>query len=195
MSDYCPSCSYEDVLKELRKEFPSYRVIRKEDSRLMRAIGWFLSAITLGAMSTFMTDFVTTIGFTVYVPERWALMSYDNRTVVMRHERVHMRQRRKYGTLLFTLLYLLFPLPGGLAYFRMKFEREAYEETLRAMVDLFQVDGRILIQSKEYRAQILSFFLGPSYFWMWPFRTSMEAWYDQACRDACAAPRPAILRA
>ena len=52
-------------------------------------------------------------------------MSDIARTVLLRHERVHLRQRRRYGFLPFAILYLIPLLPLGLAYFRARFEWEA----------------------------------------------------------------------
>ena len=97
--------------------------------------------------------------------------------IVLRHERVHMRQKNKYGMALFTFLYVLFPLPGGLAYFRTKFEREAYAETIRATVELVP-DGKYMVRSSSYKAFLTSEFSSSAYFWMWPFKASNSAWYD-----------------
>lgn len=182
----CASCDFEDLRQELQSEFPTYSIKQKYDSWLMKAIDLLLRCITFGMMHTFLTDYVTTIGFTVYVPESWAAMTYEARIIVLRHERVHMRQRVKYGTVLFSLLYLLCPLPGGVAYFRMKFEREAYAETLKAVVDVYQDAGRRLISSKAYQDSTIANFTGPAYFWMWPFKRSMDDWYEEACRVALA---------
>lgn len=167
------------VFRELDAEFPKFRFLYKDESRLMKAIDVFLKVVTLGMMSAFMTGFITTIGFSVYVPRKgWFEMNPVGRAVVMRHERVHMRQRVKYGMTLFSLLYVLLPLPGGLAYFRAKFEKEAYEETIRAAV-FYGVDPT----NETFRENIVRVFVGPQYVWMWPFRKSVEAWYDAAAKD------------
>lgn len=161
----------------LLQEFPKFKVVLKQDSWLMRAISAFLLAVTFGKQHAFMTDFITTIGYTVYVPSTWPSMPQVAQMVILRHERVHMRQRAKYSMALFTLLYVLLPLPGGLAYFRAKFEKEAYAETLRAIADLYE-DGLQQIQSEACRADMVSNFTGPSYFWMWPFKKDINDWYD-----------------
>lgn len=161
----------------MRQEFPTFSVAMKRDSRLMKIISVVLTVVTLGSMRTFMTDFITTIGNTVYVPDDWYQGDDVPRMIVLRHERVHMRQKKQYGMVLFSLMYLLFPLPGGLAYFRTKFEREAYAETIRATVELFS-DGKYMVRATSYRAFMLSQFDGPAYFWMWPFHASNGRWYD-----------------
>lgn len=167
-----------DILEEsIAREFPKFKVVKKSDSWLMKAIGAVLFVCTLGKQRTFMTDYYTTIGYTVYVPANWETTPEVSRIIMLRHERVHMRQRAKYGMFLFTLLYVFLPLPGGLAYFRYKFEAEAYEETTRAVVEL-QPDGLQEVRSPEYRAIITGEFLTAGYFWMWPFKKTINVWYD-----------------
>jgi hypothetical protein len=86
-----------------------------------------------------------------------------------------MRQGKKYGRFLFSFLYLLFPLPVGLAYFRKKFEQEAYEESIRA---IYQYHGEKAASSSQVREFIISQFTTANYFWMWPFRGNLEKWFD-----------------
>lgn len=164
------------LFRELDAEFPSFRFVYKDESWLMKAVDIFLKIVSLGMMRTFMTRFATVIGYTMYVSRRsWYDLPPVGRAIVMRHERVHMRQRRKYGMLLYSLLYLLFPLPAGISYFRMKFEREAYEESILAAVEL-----GLASKDGKFRASVVGAFVGPSYLWMWPFRKGVEAWYDEA---------------
>ena len=98
---------------------------------------------------------------------------------VLRHERVHMRQRRKYTMPLFSFLYLFFPLPIGLAYFRAKFEWEAYEETMRAV---YEYCGPDFLKREAFKENVISHFTTAQYAWMWPFRSTVEKWYDEAVR-------------
>ena len=177
--------SYADLLDDIRKEFPSFKLVAKQDSLFMKLIAGFLFLITFGLQRKFMTEYITTVGCHVYVPPRWYKDGYVSRMIVLRHERIHMRQRRRYTMPLFTLLYVLLPLPGGLAYFRAKFEMEAYEETLKAIVDLCH-DGAERVTSAELRDEILSYFIGASYCWMWPFRKRLERWYADAVNRALA---------
>ena len=176
MSD-CSGCSYNELLVEIRKEFPTFKMLWKEDSRLMKFIAGFMRLITFGKQCTFQTKYITTIGCAVYVPDSWRETSDINRMITLRHERVHMRQRRRLTMPLYAFLYLFFPLPGGLAYFRAKFEMEAYEETIRAVVELY-ADGARLVRNHEARQQMIEAFVGAPYFWMWPFKKRMERWYD-----------------
>jgi hypothetical protein len=162
---------------EVRKEFPSFNLVKKSDSKLMAAISAFLKAITFGQMKAFMEDFVTTVGTTVYVPSRWEFWPTSSKMAVLRHERVHMRQSLKYGRLLYSFLYLFFPLPVGLAYFRMKLEKEAYEESLRAYAEYY---GLQALQDVKIKDSMVGHFTTAEYFWMWPFKKSLEKWYDNA---------------
>jgi hypothetical protein len=74
------------------------------------------------------------------------------------------------------VLYVLLPLPMGLAYFRARFEKEAYAETIRAAAEVWGVQYP---RSAEHRKYVIDQFMGPSYGWMWPFRRGLERWYDQ----------------
>jgi len=186
----CVGCNYEDTLSDIRAEFPAFKLVWKEDSLLMKFIAGFLFLITFGRQRTFQTAYITTIGCSVYVPEGWRLTRDISRIITLRHERVHMRQRRKYSMLLFSFLYLLFPLPGGLAYFRAKFEMEAFEETIKATVELYP-NGAQLVLRPDARTQMIENFTGPGYFWMWPFRAHMERWYDAAVAKVLAGQKMA----
>jgi len=159
---------------EIRAEFPSFKILRKEDSTLMRAIHWFLVVITFGSMRAFLISYITTIGYTVYVPTAWPMFNSAEQMEILRHERVHMRQRRRLSMPVFSFLYL-FVLPFGLAFFRKKFEMEAYEESIRAANE-YGLD----ITSDAYRDRMVAHFVTSQYIWMWPFKSSVLAWFEDA---------------
>lgn len=178
------------LMAEISAEFPTFTVVMKGDSRLMRAIDVFMKAVTLWRMKAFLTDFITTVGYTVYVPAAiWGDPDPFYMLCALRHERVHMRQRRKYGMALFTFLYLFCPLFVGLAYFRMKFEREAYTESLMAAAELGQSPDVVLGDS--WKNMIVTSFTGPSYLFMWPFKKTINAWYDATAKIAVVAAKAA----
>jgi hypothetical protein len=166
---------YEALVDELRAEFPRLKIVRKDKSRLHRAIHVALRALTLGKMRTYLDSFQTTIGYTIYVTADWESRDPDQRYVTLRHEAVHVRQFRKLTIPVMALLYLFLPLPMGLAYFRARFEKEAYAESIRAAAEVWGMDYP---RRPEYRTFVIDQFMGPSYGWMWPFRTSLERWYD-----------------
>ena len=166
---------YEALLVEIKKEFLDCEMIKKTDSKLMKLIDVCLKVITFGQMKTFMTSLITTLGGKIYVIEKWESTRLVDKVEILRHERVHMRQAKKYGRFLFSFLYLLFPLPIGLAYFRKKFEQEAYEESIRT---IYQYHGEKAASSSLIKEFIISQFTSANYFWMWPFRNNLEKWYD-----------------
>jgi hypothetical protein len=166
---------YEEALEALYTEFPDAKVVPKEDSFLMKAIGVFLMIITFGAMRKFMTDFVTTIGDTIYVPDGWSGRAPIPRVATLRHEAVHIRQKNRYGSFMFSLRYIWWPLPAVYAMGRLRIEQEAYEESLRAYMELV---GPSILQDKQYREHIISHFTGANYFWTYPFRGKLDEWYD-----------------
>jgi len=169
---------YESLLQSVKKEFPDFEIIKKEDSSLMKAIDVFLRVITFGKMKSFMNDFITTLGNKVYVPSDWDENSPATNSSTIRHERVHMRQNKRYGKFLFSFMYVMLPFPTLFAYFRTKFEKEAYEETLRTVHEYYGPS----IFTPGLKEKIVSFFVGPEYFWMWYNKKEIEDWYDETVK-------------
>jgi len=167
----------ESFINTIRQEFPAFRIVPKRGDRLSRAIDLALKVVTFGGQSSYLTRYHTVIGDTLYVPPTWAQMTDVDQVILLRHERVHLRQRRRYGSLAMTFLYLVPFFPLGLAYGRARIEWEAYEETLRATAELLGVEAA---RSPHLRAHIVGRFTGPDYGWMWPFERSVQAWYDRA---------------
>ena len=156
------------IKAEVKSEFPKFQTVYKRDSWLMRALSVLM-------VSTFMDSFVTTIGNTVYLPNYWDEYDAATQCGLLRHERVHMRQARRLTFPLFAFLYLLVFLPVGLAYFRARFEMEAYTESLAADKD-YGDD----FSSDEKKAWLLNQFTSGNYGWMWPFPKTVEGWIDDA---------------
>ncbi len=178
----------ERFVDDLRAEFPAFCIRAKQGDALSCAIDWALRIVTLGGQRHYRTRYHTVIGDTLYVPETWAKLSDLDRVILLRHERVHLRQRRRYGGALMAFLYLVPFLPLGLAYGRARIEWEAYTETLRATAEL---RGREALVSPELREQIVRRFIGPDYGWMWPFRSVVEAWYDRVVNQLLQEPETA----
>ncbi len=163
------------LLDRMAIEFPGFRIVPKASSRLQRAIHRALVILTLGQNRSYLDSYHTTIGRYIYVTGNWDAMSRDQRYLLLRHEQVHLRQFRRYTLVGMAFLYLLVPLPFGVAWFRARFEREAYAETVRATAE---VHGAAHVRDRSFRDHILEQFTGPSYGWMWPFRGSLERWYE-----------------
>ncbi|MGE5187302.1 MAG: hypothetical protein ACM31C_34880 [Acidobacteriota bacterium] len=167
---------YEALVASLREEIPGFRIVHKHESRLHRAIDVALRVVTLGRMREYLDSYQTTIGKTVYVTRDWNDWDPDRRYVTLRHEAVHLRQFRRLTLPVMAVLYVLLPLPMGLAYFRARFEMEAYEETLRASAEVYGIG---YAGGSELRDHVIEQFVSASYGWMWPFRRQLERWYDR----------------
>lgn len=184
-----PRC--DALMVEILAECPAFRIVPKAGNPLSLAIDAALRVITFGAQRHYMTRYHTVIGDTLYVPEAWKTMTDVARVILLRHERVHLRQRRRYGMLPFALLYLLPIFPLGLAWFRARFEWEAYRETLRATADLRGLEA---LDDPLLRHEIVRRFVSGDYGWMWPFPQAVGRWYDQALakirEEHARMPRP-----
>ena len=170
----------DQLILSIREEFPRFRIVEKRLDFLSQAIDYFLKFVTLGGQHEYLTHYYTVLGYTLYVPQAWPHTGDVERAIVLRHERVHLRQRKRYGFPLMAFLYLVPWFPLGLAYGRARLEWEAYRETLRATLEL---RGFEALKSQRLRDQIVGRFTGSAYGWMWPFRSQVNRWYDRAISD------------
>lgn len=86
----------------------------------LRSSNWLMRALNkLGGGA-----YWTTIGKTIYYPDQ--IVDPHLFPDIIEHEKVHVAQYKKLSVPVFLFLYCLVPLPVGLAYFRWRFEREAY---------------------------------------------------------------------
>lgn len=168
------------LVAQVRDEFPTFSIVKKSESTFMKVLDVCLRILTFNRMTSFMSRFTTTIGYKVYVTDRWEQMTDEDQIRILRHESVHMRQRAKYGFLLFSILYLLLPLPMFFAGYRTKFEKEAYVESMRVEVE--QAGSLKPLLNNIYRETMIERFTGPSYGWMWCRRGDIEDWYDGVVR-------------
>lgn len=177
----------ESFVAEIRAEFPSFRIVPKEASRFCRLIDVVLRVVTLGAQRRFLTHYHTVIGATLYVPPDWERRSWQEKVVTLRHERVHLRQFRRYGRVGMTLLYLLPLLPIGLAWGRARLEWEAYAETLRATAEVL---GEEAASDPRLHDHIVRQFTSGAYGWMWPFPRAVRGWIARELRRASRSGEP-----
>jgi len=175
------SLLHEALLDEIRAEFPSFRVRRKRDSSFQRAIHVALAVLTLGGQREYLTRYHTVLFGTLWVPDTWESLADADRYVLLRHERVHLRQRRRLGDVLLAFVYLVPFFPIALAYGRARLEWEAYAETIRATAEVYGAAA-----AEGLRAGIVARFVGPAYAWMWPFPRAVHRWFDEVMR---ALPR------
>ena len=169
------------LLSELDAEFPTFRIRKKRESGLQKAIHWALVAITFGGQRVYLTRYHTVLWGTLWVPDAWDEMSDDDKYVLLRHERVHLRQRKRMGDVAMTFVYLVPFFPLGLAYGRARIEWEAYIETIRATAEVYGLES-----AEALRDHITERFTGADYGWMWPFPKTIHRWFDEAIRDVRA---------
>jgi hypothetical protein len=147
-------------------EFPSWKMVNKADSWMMKAISPIMPA-------TFMTNFISTIRYTMYVPVDFASWPAVSQCALVRHEREHMRQSKKLTFPLYLFLYALVFLPIGLSYFRTLFEQAGYAEQMAAWKEYGEP-----YSDAETKQWVCAEFTGSSYGWMWIFSASISRWFD-----------------
>ena len=162
---------HEALLADIAAEFPRFAILPKRSNALQRAIGAALAVITLGGQRSYMTRYHTLMFGKLYVPDSWDAMSDVDRYVLLRHERVHLRQAARMGDVTMALVYLFPFFPLFLAWGRARIEWEAYEETLRATAEVHGV-----ARARALEEEIVRRFVGPDYGWMWPFPATVRRW-------------------
>jgi len=169
---------HEQLLSDIVAEFPAFEILPKRDSALQRLIARLLLVVTLGGQRHYLTRYHTVLFGKLYVPDAWDAMDDGARYVLLRHERVHLRQRRRMGDVVMGFVYLFPIFPIGLAWGRARIEWEAYIETIVATAELYGLDA-----ARKLEADIVRRYVGPDYGWMWPFPATIRRWFRQAIDD------------
>jgi hypothetical protein len=167
------SSRHERLLDDIRAEFPTFEILHKRGRRLQGAISLALATMTLGRQRHYITRYHTVLFGKLYVADTWATMSGDERYVLLRHERVHLRQRERMGDLVMAFVYLVPFFPLCFAWGRARIEWEAYVETIRATADVYGLDA-----ARALRGEIVRRYVGPDYGWMWPFPSAVHRWFS-----------------
>ena len=178
------------IEKVILKEFPDFKVICKNDSKLMRLI-----SKVLFFNKKFMSHYVTTIGNTIYGPDL-SFFEDDNRSfIVIAHEYVHMCDNKKYG-FLYNLIYLspqIFALLSLLSFFNLY-----WLFCLLFLLPLPSV-GRTWLEYRGYSMSIACYywlykeqppatryldnFTTSLYYWMCPFKSYISSKLEQSLKD------------
>ena len=169
---------HEALLRDIVEEFPSFAIVPKRTSTLQRAIALALAVVTFGGQRHYLTRYHTVLFGKLWVPDAWGRMSDDDRYVLLRHERVHLRQRKRMGDVVMALAYLLPLFPLFLAWGRARIEWEAYVETIRATAEVHGLDAARALESEIVRR-----YVGPDYGWMWPFPGVVRGWFAEVIAD------------
>lgn len=157
-------------------------------ARVIEKKGWFWGILhylviifTFGGNRRFKTDYITTIGRWIAVPSNWTAFSPENRLSVLFHEVEHIKQFRQFGfgnaivgIIPFGILYLLFPFPFGIAYFRWWAERVAYLKGIqvRKAYGASQEEVEFLVGNAVLQLT------GPGYGWTWAFKAQVIRWFS-----------------
>ena len=149
---------FRQLALQLKHKYKKFSLVAKEDSKLMRFFGWISHPFS----PYFMTDYATTIGYTVYMPRDW--IGTSNGYAVLRHEAVHVKDYHKFKWLMSISSVLLLPT---ILTMRAFWEYRAYVESMRAEFDL---TGTIDPTTVSYIAEE---FTGISYGWMFPFKKTI----------------------
>jgi hypothetical protein len=171
----------ERFLDEIRVEFPQFRIRKKRTSLLQRAIHVALAILTFGGQRVYLTRYHTVLFGTLWVPDAWDAMSDADQYILLRHERVHLRQRKRMGDLWMSFVYLVPFFPLFFAWGRARIEWEAYAETIRATAEVLGLEA-----AANLRPHIVQRFTGADYGWMWPFPKAVNRWFDEALADVRA---------
>jgi hypothetical protein len=158
-----------------RLEGRGVRLVYKRNSCFQRLIDRALRMLTFGAMRSYLSGYVTTIGTTIYLPDDWERTAPGRQWETLEHELVHVEQFERYGLVGMAVRYLLVPFPIGLAWCRARLEWEAYRVTIRCVAEL---EGIEAVRAPSFREEIVRRFTGPDYGYMWPFARAVRRWID-----------------
>jgi hypothetical protein len=175
------------LLREMQSRPRPVRLVKKSLHWHQRFAAKALWVLTFGGQRTYLRQYVTTLGHTIYVPDNFGRRHPDQAWQVLRHELVHVRQFERWGWLGMIVIYGFFPLPAGLAWGRARLEWEAYRETLRAIAES---RGIAAARSPKLHRHLVARFTGPDYGWMWPFPRTVQGWIDQALDEIERDPAP-----
>ena len=162
-------------------------ILPKAESRFSKLIDWLLRGITFGRQSRFMSEYVTTLGKRIYTPSNWERHPAGDRYLILRHEAVHVRQFKRLTWPGMTILYLLLPLPMGLAGGRAWLEWQAYRETLVATWQLYGPAA-----AKGLEDHIAERFTSADYAWMWLPGRQVRRWISSTLAELERNPPPPL---
>ncbi len=178
----------EQLLADIQREFPSFQILYKRHSPLQRAIHNALIVVTFGGQRVYLTRYYTVLFGKLWVPDSWDRLPDRDRYILLRHERVHLRQRRRMGDATMAFVYLVPFFPLLLAWGRARIEWEAYVETFRATAEVYGLPA-----AEALRGEVVRRFVGPDYGWMWPFPKTVNRWITLTLAEISESARASQL--
>ena len=196
-----------DTIEHAKVYFPNLKVKYKDESWFMKLLGYILFF-----NKSFMTDYTTTIGSTIYFPSRAKVEARQlSSIIVLLHELVHIYDSQKLTKLLFGFLYLspqilaplslllwlinwkiamigfvlLLPIP---AYFRMYFEKRAYTASLYVLKALGKKYNFPPMLSTN-RDCFIKQFKNSAYYYMWVFK-DIDSYFNNVTNKILNNERP-----
>lgn len=170
------------LLRQLRREFQKL-VFTGKDRWYWKLIHYFLLIVSFGGQKEFLTAYTTTIGMLIAFSGKVASTiaegkpggAWEDRLwALLKHEREHLLDFKRFGVFLMFLIYVFVFFPVGLAWGRAWIERKGYIESLRAKF----VCDRAWAEHSSYRDWWIGRFTGSSYIWQWPFKKQVARWFD-----------------
>jgi hypothetical protein len=197
--------AFQESINLAKKYFPKLEIKFKNESLIM-----FIISKILFFNKNFMTEFITTLGHTIYFPQKSFITNHPvSSLIVLLHELVHIYDLNKYGmlfnigylspqifallaplALLFSwklalvLLLCLLPLPSP---FRMYFEKRAYIVSLYSMKKLND-KYNYKINLEDQKQFFVKHFSDSTYYFMWKFSILKD--FDQALAKINAGEKP-----
>lgn len=165
----------EELWKKVEMLYPGSK-IRTKDHWFPKMLNVLLLIITFGQYKGFLTDYVTHIGKTMWVPVFWNdFWTPQSKYGIIMHEFMgHGYQSKKYTPFFYGIAYLFLPFFIGLAYCRYRFERQAY--ALSMAVAYYQYGDLRLGHIKSFVLQQLT---GGAYLFAWPFKSAVMNYLNE----------------
>lgn len=198
------------IVAKIRRYFPKFSIKYKDQSILMKIIGWFLFC---SFNQFFMKEEATSLSQTIYFPNSSFIKRKPLTSIVfLCYELVHIHNKQRLFPGVYCLSYLfpqvllpfllplfliswklalplmilfLLPLP---AYFRMQYEKQAYLASLYCMHTLNQkydyhidISGQLEVFVEQFSSR--------HYYWMFPFQ-SIKRDFDKALLLIKAGEKP-----
>lgn len=167
------------LMASMREEFPGIRFCHRSEVWLTRMMDrlWLKKS---------KSSFTTTVFSYVVTPDDFEFWPAESKYEVMRHEREHLRQYKRWGfgilwlgCVLMGILYLLV-LPTGLT-MRAYFEKQAYLQSAVAKIQLgYDAD----VNRRHFIARMQQTFTGFEYVWMAVSKKRTGAWAKKAWEQA-----------